>query len=1235
MSKAETGEEAQKREQRLRSSHNTARFFVENRAIAWVLLVGVIAWGFYGYAQMPKRKDPAIPVRVASAVTPWPGASVAQIEELVTRAVENTAAQNSHVHPASPTSFGIKSLTLPGVSIVQIQLDESVSDPEKEFSDINLRLNALNPNLPQGAGPIQFNSGFGDTAALLLTVASPKEGEVELALRARDLARDITAARASAGGGAGQRATLVVALPRSVNSVLTARGVTLFADFLAQRPVAADPRFLQGPGYVGVDLSTEADDATLLATLDEFMHARLGLYRFQADAWDPIVIRDPAEAQQRLTAAAGDKYSYRELDDFTDLITRTLEASVPQVSNITRSGVLQEQVFLAYSQERLAAYGIQPTVIKKLLTARNTLVPGGALQADDLNLQVQPSGDFTGEDQIGGVIIARSGNVPVYLRDIADIYRGYQSPPLSLNFHTWRDAGGKLQRSRAINIAVNLRSGQQIGDFGAEVDRALKGLETRLPADLVISRTSDQPLQVAENIDLFMTALYEAVILVVLVAFLGFREWRAATLMMLAIPITLAMTFGMLFTLGIDLQQVSVATLIIALGLLVDDPVVAGDAIKRELNAGEPPILAAWLGPVRLAEAILFATITNVVAYLPLLLLTGNQGDFLHSLPIVMACALIASRIVSMTFIPLLAYYLLRPDRKPEPPIEQRRREGFSGRYYRRVNRAIDLRWWVLVASLFILASGVYFKHQLKDSFFPDDVQYLSYVDLWMRNDLSAPGTNLAAQQAEQIIREAAEAYGKDHPGKDGKPREILESVSTFVGGGAPRFWFAVTPELQQQNYAQLIVRVRDKEDTPVLAGFLQTALSERLPGAIADVRQLQTNPVPYPVEIRISGRAAVTDAERGEDIRTLRALAAEVRDILQTAPMAARVRDDWANEIFALSLDIDPDRANLAGVTNQDVAASSAAGLNGTQVAILREGRKQIPVLARLRPSERAQISDLQNLYVFATEDKNKIPLGAVASINYRMETQRVRRAEHFRTVSVIGFPRPGALPSEVMGAVKDQLAALRERMPPGYALEIAGEQAKSEEGFGQLITVMRISVAMIFLALVFQFRSAVKPWLVFAAVPYGVVAALAGLYVMGSSFGFMGFLGIVSLIGVIVSHVIVLFDFIEERHRLGEPFREAVLDAGIIRLRPVLITVGATVLALFPLAIHGGPLWQPLCYAQIGGLAFATVITKVLVPVIYAICVLDLKIVRWEEARTSGSTAALRSSADSRPSA
>jgi multidrug efflux pump subunit AcrB len=256
------------------------------------------------------------------------------------------------------------------------------------------------------------------------------------------------------------------------------------------------------------------------------------------------------------------------------------------------------------------------------------------------------------------------------LRDLVDIRSGYQSPARYLNYYIWRDAHGKWQRTRAVTLSVQMRRGDQIASFAEHVQQKLADTKALLPPDLIIAPTSDQPRQVEENVDLFMDALYEAIALVVIVSLIGFWEWRSAVLMAVSIPITLAMTFGFAHLLGIDIQQVSVATLIIALGLLVDDPVVAGDSIKRSLSENHPPIIAAWLGPTKLAHAILFATITNIVAYIAFLMLTGTTGEFLYSLPIVMTCALVASRLVSMTFIPFLGYYLLRAPRKKETSME-------------------------------------------------------------------------------------------------------------------------------------------------------------------------------------------------------------------------------------------------------------------------------------------------------------------------------------------------------------------------------------------------------------------------------------------------------------------------------------------------------------------------------------------------------------------------------------
>src|SRR5262249_27802819 len=317
-----------------------------------------------------------------------------------------------------------------------------------------------------------------------------------------------------------------------------------------------------------------------------------------------------------------------------------------------------------------------------ILKARNITVAGGQIDVQGKTLTIDPSGEFKSEQEIGDVVVAFSqSGAPVYLRDLFDISRAYASPARYLNFYDWKDQNGEWRRSRAITLSVQMRSGETIGEFGKAVNGALAGMSAQLPEDLVLARTSDQPRQVEESVDLFMVSLYEAIILVVLVSLIGFWEWRSALLMALAIPITLAMTFGLMLVMKIDLQQISIATLIIALGLLVDDPVVAGDSIKRELGAGHPPIIASWLGPTKLAGAIMFATITNIVAYLPFMSIKGDTGSFIYSMPVVITCSLVASRLASMTFIPLLGYYMIKP--KKERSMSERRSKGFAAWYYR------------------------------------------------------------------------------------------------------------------------------------------------------------------------------------------------------------------------------------------------------------------------------------------------------------------------------------------------------------------------------------------------------------------------------------------------------------------------------------------------------------------------------------------------------------------------
>ncbi len=1166
----------------VRTTHNTARFFTETRHVAWVLLAATFAWGILGYRAMPQRKDPDVAPRQALAIVPWPGASAEQVEELVTRKVEQHIAENPHIEK-------LTSNTRTGVAYVEVELTEDVKakDRGKEFDDIKLKLDAIH-DLPDGAGPIVFVKDFGDTATLLLTIASPRVTGVELALRAQSIRRAVLKARAGAGDG---RACVVLGVPEAVPIRGAKIQLTRFAEFARERGAFTDTVLVDGPGFIGVDGRTAAGDDALKALVYEFVARRMQPAEIHPDVWSPIVIRDPETAEAKLAESAGDKYSYRQLDDFADLIKRTM-LTLPEVGKVDVSGVLDERIYLDYSQERLAAYGVRPDDLAHALDARNITHRGGIFEAGDKSLRIDPSGEIGAEKEIGSVLLPVAGGGSVYLRDLADVFRAYDAPPRFMNFYGRMDADGRWLRTRAVTLSIQMRAGQQIAKFDRVVDAGLEDVKQRLPEDLEMARTSDQPQQVEESIHLFMSSLIEAVVLVVLISLVGFWEWRSALLMALSIPITLAMTFGILATLGIDLQQVSIASLIIALGLLVDDPVVAGDAIKRDLALGHPPVVSAWLGPTKLATAILYATITNIAAYLPFLLIKGDTGNFLYSLPVVIGASLLASRVVSMTFIPLLGYYLLKP--KAEKSVAERRASGFASFYYRVGRYAIEHRWKALAASLVVLAAGLLLGGQLKAQFFPKDLSYLSYVDVWLPEGAPLSATREAATLSESVIRDVASAYPHG---------PVLSSMTTFVGGGAPRFWTSVVPEQNQANYAQIVIKVNDNRVTQHLIAPLQHALSEKVPGAIVDVRQLETGaPVGIPIAVRLSG----------EDIPTLRRLAVRTKDVFRADADAERVRDDWGAETFGVKLLVDADRANLAGLTNRDIAASTAA-MNGTRVAVLREGDKQIPVVARLAMDERASLGALRNLYVHSQHGENSAPLEQVSRLDYGVATEHIQRRNQFRTITVQAFPRSGVLSSEVLKRAMPELARLQAELPPGYKMEIGGEHEEQVKGFKDLARVMLLSVLAIFLALVIQFKHAFKPVIVFAAIPFGMVGALFGLWVMGMPFGFMGFLGVASLVGVIVSHVIVLFDFIEEARERGEALEDALLDAGIVRLRPVLITVGATVIALVPLAMHGGPLWEPMCYAQMGGLTFATFVTLLLVPVLYAIAVLDLKLVRW----------------------
>jgi len=1191
-------------EQSMDKKHNLARFFIEQRHVAWVSLAVALLWGIYGLSKMPQRKDPDIPVRQAMIIVPWQGTSTEQVEQLVTKKIEQAIASNQWVTE-------IKSASRTGSAMVQFELAEKGKyDRDKELDDVKIRLDTIH-DLPQGAGPILYIKDFGDTSALMLTVASPPADPAHVAWVSKQVEAHIRQVRNGLDAQTQPRRSIIVVFPKSIDSGQVEHTLFWVTQQLAAQQPCSDVRVFSGAGFTGADVATNLSAFDLQSALKKFAEQNLQTDELHPDAWQPAIIGDPSTTLATLQAVAGDKYTYRDLDDFTDTIQRSLK-TLPIVAKVDRSGVLDENVFLNFSQERLAQYKLRPADLSNILAARNLPESGQTLNARGRTVSVDTTGEFKSIDDLRNVVIGPSpSGAPLYLRDLVDIDRGYENPPSFLNRYTRRDENGIWITTRAITLSVQMKKGEQIGSFGKQVDANLASVRKTLPADLVLARTSDQPLQVHDSIELFSHSLIEALVLVVIVALIGFWSWRTAILIAASMPITLAITFGVINTLGIDLQQVSIASLIIALGLLVDVPVVSGDAIVRELGAGQPRSVAAWLGPTKLFKTMAFATVTNIVSYLPFLMLPGDTGKFLYSLPIVISCSLLAALLVSMTFVPLISSFLL--ESRSETSIEERRQRGFTGWYFRTAKKAIEHRKVCLAASLGLLVAGGVVFSTLKPQFFPKDLQYFSYIDVWLPEDTPASATSAVAQQVESITRRVAEEYGRNHP-EHGHPKAVLMSMTTFVGGGGPRFWSSATPEDRQTNYAQVILRTKDTHDTTPLLALLQPELDRQIPGAIIDTRTLETGkPIGIPVQVRISG----------EDLPRLRAEAEQLKQIFRDIPIAARVRDDWGEPSAREVVHVDVDRANLAHVTNADVSNSVDAALHGITAGVLRDGNKQVPIVGRMRMEERAQLSDLRSLYVFSRQDTPPVPLDQVATISLDPVSPKIRRFDQYRTITVQCWPTQGHLPSEVIAAAMPKLKEFQKQLPDGFIFRFAGEQKEQVSGFGDLTTVLAICVCSIYLALLAQFKHAFKPLIVFAAIPYGVVGAIVSLAIMGQPFGFMAFLGIISLIGVIVSHIIVLFEFIEERREAGEELELALIDAGILRLRPVMITVAATVIALFPLAAHGGPLWEPLCYAQIGGLTIATFVTLGLVPVLYSFVVLDLKLIRWEHEEQTGSAA------------
>ena len=1199
---------------------NISQFFVNKRPIAWTAMIAVLAWGVYAYVRMPQRQDPIIPVVTGVILTPYPGAEAEKVEQEVTRKIERRVAEN-------PAVEHVKSISRPGISIVYVELFETERNAELVWQDIRGKLGEI-PDLPQAAGkPTQsfLNKDFGDSVAVMLTISSPPVTDLEIALRARSIRDAIQGHRRQMPApSSAERWAGVLVYPSIVSRSHVLRMGRMLAEHLIEAGIARDAAIVEAPsaGMLDVTLDPGKTRGDLQKATDRWEREAVGATEYQPDVWKPFWIRDLDDLEDELRRNAQDKYTYRELKHFADRIRDRLKQS-PFVAQIDLVGVQDERVWLSYSGQRLNQFGITPLSLVDRIRQRNINIPGGQVELPDQNVVVRPTGEYTSAAEIGQTVLGLSKDgYPLYLRDLVEITRGYVDPPDVLNFRTVKVAPGhasgedkgtaehasrhehelpgeyELQTGRAITISVRQVKGTHIADYDRDVTAAVEEMELQLPQDLRLERTSNEPAEVHHRISSFNRCLIEAIVIVVLVSVL-FMEWRSALLVAVCIPITVAMTLGMAQLVGIDLQQVSIAALIIALGMLVDAPVVAADAINRELAHGQPRSIASWLGPKRLARAVFYATLTNIVAFLPLLLVKGKTGDFIYALPIVVSLSLVAAMLVAWTFAPLLGFYVLKGQKGFEAS-DGKPVSGFPRLYKTFVERCIAHRFASAGVAVFILVAGALLVRSIGNSFFPKDLHDVFVVNLDLPEGSTVRQTRATALDAVHQI--------------DALEGRHVRSYTTFVGAGGPRFWLSIEPEQRADNYAQILVQTVDKHDTASVVDRLKKELPARISDARVRTQMLETGPpIGIPVQLRIYGA----------DVETLRELAAQVKTTLRSIPGTIEVHDDWGDPVFQMTLKIDSDRSAMSGLTHQDVASAVGTGLSGLSVSHVRERDKLIDIVLRLRPSERSRLDDLCSLNVVNAATGEGLPVRQLAAFEREVVTPKIRRRDHERCITVRCDTMPGVLPSAIVADLQRVLPAATSAggsdgktiaFPTGYRWEFGGEKFEQDKGFKSLTIALIVSFVAIYLALVLQFNSATQPILIYAAVPFGVVGGLIGLLIFGSTFGFMAFLGVASLAGLIISHVIVLFDFIDEMRRKGEPLRKAVVDAGLARLRPVVVTVLACVGGLIPLALSGGPLWEPMCYVQIVGMLVATLVTLVVVPVLYVIFVEDLHLVRRE---------------------
>ena len=872
---------------------------------------------------------------------------------------------------------------------------------------------------------------------------------------------------------------------------------------------------------------------------------------------------------------AGDGFSYAELKDVADEL-RDILLKEPDIAKVNIHGAQQEVIFVEYSNSRSSELGLSPQQLSAALAGVNILSSGGAIISGRERITLEPTGNFESVEDLQQTVIALPGGALVYLQDIVNIYRGYKDPPRSV---------ARANGQPTLALAISMRDGGNVLKLGERLNELMPELVAKYPWGIGIEQVWSEADLVSANVSNFTNSLIQAIVIVIIVIiiFLGVRTGLVVGAL---IPTTMIASFFVMQMFAITVNQISLAALIISLGLLVDNAIVVVESILVRREQGDNAIEAAVAAGKELRTPLLISSLTTAIAFMPIAMAKSAVGEYTSDIFYVVGIALLLSWLFAMTFIPLVSTFAL----KVKPQVRAENGE-FSSRwygYYRGLLGAslrCPFRFLAVIVLAFILAiagMGIVRQEFIAPS---EDPIFSAKLEMPI-------GTSI---EASQEILDSVDGFIRDTyllP-ESGPPK--VRNWLTFIGEGGPRFKLSLNPPSPNPANSFVIVNTTSSEYVDEVMSGLVHFVRENHPDLSAQVARLENGPpVGYPIIVRLSG----------EDIDTLYAQADEVSRFLYTLPGVSAVKNSWGLQTKKLLVKVNQELARRAGVSSEDVAYSLNAGLTGIELTQFREGNELIPVTLRTVAADRKDFSKLDGLSVYSQSSQRGIPLKQVADVELTFEPGIIERRDRERTLSLKVQINAATTATEVMKELAPWLDLQQQRWLAGYRIAVGGEVEESGDASASIAAGLPLAGMLILLLLVGQFNSLRRPIIILATIPLGLIGVTFGLLVVNSAFGFFTILGLISLSGIIINNAIVLLDRIAtEINDFGRSEWDAIMRACQQRLRPILLTTATTVLGMMPLLWGGSAMFRPMAITIMFGLAFATALTLLVVPVLYSL--------------------------------